>query len=137
MSLNAALRLMAGVVILVSLGLGTYMHPNWFFLTGFVGLNLFQSGFTKWCPAVFIFQKIGLKAETCSSEGMSVNQGVHIIAGSVVLLTVGLVLFAGMTANLLIVTAIVGLSLTQSAFTGWCPAMMVASMLGCKKTVAA
>ncbi|MGH1432439.1 MAG: YgaP family membrane protein [Neptuniibacter sp.] len=137
MSLNAALRLMAGVVILVSLGLGTYMHPNWFYLTGFVGLNLFQSGFTKWCPAVFIFQKIGLKAETCSSEGMSVNQGVHIIAGSVVLLTVGLVLFAGMTANLLIVTAIVGLSLTQSAFTGWCPAMMVASMLGCKKTVAA
>lgn len=137
MSLNAALRLMAGVVILVSLGLGTYMHPNWFYLTGFVGLNLFQSGFTKWCPAVFIFQKIGLKSETCSSEGMSVNQGVHIIAGSVVLLTVGLVLFAGMTANLLIVTAIVGLSLTQSAFTGWCPAMMVASMLGCKKTVAA
>ena len=137
MSLNAALRLMAGVVILVSLGLGTYMHPNWFYLTGFVGLNLFQSGFTKWCPAVFIFQKIGLKAETCSSEGMSVNQGVHIIAGSVVLLTVGLVLFAGMTANLLIVTAIVGLSLTQSAFTGWCPAMMVASMLGCKTAVAA
>ncbi|MGI1671025.1 MAG: DUF2892 domain-containing protein [Neptuniibacter sp.] len=137
MSLNAALRLMAGVVILVSLGLGTYINPNWFYLTGFVGLNLFQSGFTKWCPAVFIFQKIGLKSETCSSEGMSVNQGVHIIAGSVVLLTVGLVLFAGMTANLLIVTAIVGLSLTQSAFTGWCPAMMVASMLGCKKTVTA
>lgn len=137
MSLNAALRLMAGVVILVSLGLGTYMNPNWFYLTGFVGLNLFQSGFTKWCPAVFIFQKIGLKSETCSSEGMSVHQGLHIIAGSVVLLTVGLVLFAGMTANLLIVTAIVGLSLTQSAFTGWCPAMMVASMLGCKKTVTA
>ncbi|MFY0675859.1 MAG: DUF2892 domain-containing protein [Neptuniibacter sp.] len=137
MSLNAALRLMAGVVILVSLGLGTYINPNWFYLTGFVGLNLFQSGFTKWCPAVFIFQKIGLKSETCSSEGMSVHQGLHIIAGSVVLLTVGLVLFAGMTANLLIVTAIVGLSLTQSAFTGWCPAMMVASMLGCKKTVTA
>lgn len=137
MSLNAALRLMAGVVILVSLGLGTYINPNWFYLTGFVGLNLFQSGFTKWCPAVFIFQKIGLKSETCSSEGMSVHQGLHIIAGSVVLLTVGLVLFAGMTANLLIVTAIVGLSLTQSAFTGWCPAMMVASMLGCKKAVTA
>ena len=137
MSLNAALRLMAGVVILISLGLGTYITPNWFYLTGFVGLNLFQSGFTKWCPAVFIFQKIGLKSETCASEGMSVHQGLHIIAGSVVLLTVGLVLFAGMTANLLIVTAIVGLSLTQSAFTGWCPAMMVASMLGCKKTVVA
>lgn len=137
MSLNAALRLMAGVVILASLGLGTYMNPTWYYLTGFVGLNLLQSGFTKWCPAVFIFQKMGLKAESCSTGGMSIHQGVHIIAGSVVLLTVALVLLAAVTPNLLIVTAIVGLSLTQSAFTGWCPAMMVASVLGCKKTVAA
>jgi hypothetical protein len=137
MSLNAALRLMAGVVILASLALGTYMNPAWYYLTGFVGLNLLQSGFTKWCPAVFIFQKMGLKTESCSAEGMSVHQGVHIIAGSVVLTTVALVLFAAVTPNLLIVTAIVGLSLTQSAFTNWCPAMMVASMLGCKKTVTA
>lgn len=133
MSLNAALRLMAGLVILVSLGLGTYIHSNWYFLTGFVGLNLFQSGFTKWCPAVTIFQKIGLKAEVCSTEGMSIHQGLHIIAGSVVLLTVGAVLLLGMPQSILIVTAIVGLSLTQSAFTGWCPAMMIASMLGFKK----
>jgi len=137
MTLNAALRLMAGVVILASLGLGTYIHPNWYYLTGFVGLNLFQSGFTQWCPAVYIFQKMGLKQDSCSSERMSIHQGVHIIAGSVVTLTVAVVLFAGMTPNLLFITAIVGLSLTQSAFTGWCPAMLVASMLGCKKSVSA
>lgn len=130
MSLNAALRLMAGVVIIISLGLGTYINPLWYYLTAFVGLNLFQSGFTRWCPAVTIFQKMGLKSEVCSSEGMSIHQGLHIIAGSVVLLTVIPVVLLNMPAALLYVTAIVGASLTQSAFTGWCPAMMVAKLLG-------
>ena len=134
MSLNAALRLMAGVVILASLGLGTYINPNWYYLTGFVGLNLFQSGFTRWCPAVFIFQKLGLKAEVCDSAGMSINQGLHIIAGSVVLLTVAAVMLLQLTPSILIITAVVGASLTQSAFTGWCPAMLVASLLGFQKT---
>lgn len=137
MSINAALRLMAGIVILVSLGLGSYVHPGWYYLTGFVGLNLFQSGFTKWCPAVFFFQKLGLKAESCLASGMSIHQGVHIIAGSIVLLTVAAFLFAGIPASILIVTAIVGVSLTQSAFTGWCPAMMIAGLLGFKKPTAA
>lgn len=134
MTINAALRLMAGVVILISLALGTYVHANWYFLTGFVGLNLFQSGFTQWCPAVFIFQKLGLKAETCSSSGMTVNQGLHIIAGSIVLLTVAPVLFLNADIMLLAVTAVVGLSLAQSSFTGWCPAMMIAGLMGFEKT---
>lgn len=134
MSINAALRLMAGVVILFSLAMGTYINANWYFLTGFVGLNLFQSGFTQWCPAVFFFQKMGLKAESCSMDGMSVNQGLHIIAGAIVLLTVAPVLFLSADIMLLVVTAVVGASLAQSAFTGWCPAMMIAKMLGFKKT---
>ncbi|MCP4596985.1 DUF2892 domain-containing protein [Neptuniibacter sp.] len=137
MSINAALRLMAGTVILISLALGTYINANWYYLTGFVGLNLLQSGFTKWCPAVFFFQKLGLKAEACVSEGMSVHQGLHIIAGSVVLLTVAAVMVLAMPANLLIITAVVGVSLAQSAFTGWCPAMSVAQLLGFKKTESA
>ncbi len=134
MSINAALRLMAGVVILVSLALGTYVNANWYYLTGFVGLNLFQSGFTSWCPAVFIFQKLGLKAETCNCAGMTVHQGLHIIAGSIVLLSVSSVVFLQLEPMILAVTAVVGASLVQSAFTGWCPAMMIASMLGFKKT---
>ncbi|MDO6513117.1 MULTISPECIES: DUF2892 domain-containing protein [Neptuniibacter] len=134
MTINAALRLMAGLVVLASLALGTYVNPNWYYLTGFVGLNLFQSAFTGWCPAILIFQKMGLKAERCSSEGVTVNQAVHIIAGSVILLTVAAVLFLNLTPMLLIITAIIGVSLSQSAFTGWCPAMMIATMLGCKKT---
>lgn len=135
MTVNAALRLMAGTVILVSLALGTYVNPNWYFLTGFVGLNLFQSAFTKWCPAVAIFKMLGLKEESCSTEGgMSVNQGVHIIAGLIVMATVAAVMFAGITSQLLIVTAVVGVSLAQSSVTGWCPAIMISRLLGMKST---
>ncbi|MGB0467682.1 MAG: YgaP family membrane protein [Pontibacterium sp.] len=134
MTINAALRLMAGTVILVSLALGTYVSEYWYYLTGFVGLNLLQSAFSGWCPAVAIFKMMGLKAEACNVGGMTVNQGVHIIAGSIVLITVALVLFLNMNPQVLIVTAIVGLSLTQSAFTGWCPAMTISRMLGFKHT---
>lgn len=136
MTINAALRLMAGTVILVSLALGTYVNEYWYYLTGFVGLNLFQSAFTKWCPAVAIFQMMGLKAESCSASGMTVNQGVHIIAGLIVMATVGAVMFVAISNQVLIVTAVVGASLAQSAFTGWCPAIMIARMLGMKQTTA-
>jgi len=130
MSLNAALRLMAGVVILLSLALGTYVDTTWYYLSGFVGLNLFQSGFTQWCPAVFIFQKMGLKAESCAVEGMSVNQGVHIIAGSIVMATVAPVLFFNAPLAILFITAVIGVSLVQSTITGWCPAMTIAKLFG-------
>lgn len=130
MTINAALRLMAGTVILASLALGTYVHPNWYFLTGFVGLNLLQSAFTGWCPAITAFKALGLKAESCSTGKMDVNQGVHIIAGIMVLSTIALVMLQIAPTQLLIVTAVVGVSLLQSAFSGWCPAMMIARMIG-------
>jgi hypothetical protein len=53
---------MAGIVTLLSLGLGYFLdNPYWYLLTAFVGLNLLQSAFTKWCPAMTIFRKLGLK----------------------------------------------------------------------------
>ena len=61
MTVNEALRAMAGVLILLSLALGHWVHQNWYLLTAFVGLNLLQSAFTKWCPAMTIFHKLGLK----------------------------------------------------------------------------
>ena len=61
MTINEALRAMAGLVILITLALGTWVHPYWYFFTAFVGLNLLQSSFTKWCPAMMIFRKLGLK----------------------------------------------------------------------------
>jgi len=61
MTVNRALRAMAGVVILVSVVLAHFVHPYWYLLTAFVGLNLLQSAFTNWCPAMTIFRKAGLK----------------------------------------------------------------------------
>ena len=61
MTVNEALRMMAGIVTLLSLALGYWVNPYWFLLTAFVGLNLLQSSFTKWCPAMTIFRKLGLK----------------------------------------------------------------------------
>lgn len=50
----------AGVVVFVSVLLGYYMHPGWFFLTGFVGLNLLQASFTGFCPMAMILKKLGV-----------------------------------------------------------------------------
>ena len=60
MTVDRAVRLMAGVVVLVSLALARWISPNWLWLTAFVGLNLLQSAFTNWCPAMTIFRKMGL-----------------------------------------------------------------------------
>ena len=61
MTVNEALRATAGVFILGSLALGHWVNPNWYLLTAFVGLNLLQSAFTRWCPAMWIFRKMGLR----------------------------------------------------------------------------
>jgi hypothetical protein len=61
MCVNEALRAMAGIVVLVSLALGYWVSPYWYLFTAFVGLNLLQSAFTGWCPAMTIFRKLGLR----------------------------------------------------------------------------
>ncbi len=52
----------AGGMVLLSLGLGLLVSPYWFLLTGFVGLNLFQSAFTGFCPLAMILKKLGIAA---------------------------------------------------------------------------
>jgi hypothetical protein len=61
MKVNQALRLVAGVMILLSLGLTYFVHPNWMYFTVFIALNLIQSAFTKWCPMMTILRKSGLE----------------------------------------------------------------------------
>lgn len=61
MTVERAVRLLAGVIVLASLALAHWVSPNWLWLTVFVGLNLFQSGFTNWCPAMAIFKWMGLR----------------------------------------------------------------------------
>ena len=61
MTVERALRLMAGVVVLISIALANYVSIYWLWLAVFVGLNLLQSAFTNWCPAMSIFRAMGMK----------------------------------------------------------------------------
>jgi hypothetical protein len=61
MTIERGLRLVAGVMVLASVSLGHFHSPYWFWLTALVGLNLFQSAFTNWCPMVWILGRMGLK----------------------------------------------------------------------------
>jgi hypothetical protein len=57
MSIENMIRVLAGTLILVSLALAHTVSPYWFILTAFVGVNLIQSAFTKFCPAEIILKK--------------------------------------------------------------------------------
>jgi hypothetical protein len=62
MTIERGLRLMAGACVRLSLALGYWVSPYWYLFTAFVGLNLLQSGFTTWCPAMWTLSKCGLKS---------------------------------------------------------------------------
>ena len=73
MTLNRLVRLIAGSFILVSLALAhingqaDLSQLSWLWFTGFVGANLFQSGFTRFCPLDTILKKLGVKESTGNS----------------------------------------------------------------------
>ena len=60
MSLERAILLVVGVVVIGSLLLGIYHSPSWLWVTGLMGLHLIQASFTGMCPVVQLFQKLGL-----------------------------------------------------------------------------
>jgi hypothetical protein len=71
MSIERIVRIVAGFFVLLSLSLGVagsplYHSGNWLWFTAFVGANLFQSGFTQFCPLEIILKKLGLQ-EKCRS----------------------------------------------------------------------
>lgn len=61
MTVERGLRMLAGIFILLSVALGHWVHPYWYLFTAFVGLNLFQSGITNWCPAMYLLKKLGMR----------------------------------------------------------------------------
>jgi hypothetical protein len=61
MNIDRVLRLIAGTFILLSVGLSHYHDVRWLWFTAFVGANLFQSGFTNWCPMMWFLEKAGMK----------------------------------------------------------------------------
>ncbi len=60
MTIDRIVLAFAGAMVLLSLSLGLLASPYWFLLTGFVGLNLFQSAFTGFCPLAIVLKKFGL-----------------------------------------------------------------------------
>lgn len=61
MRINEALRAIAGFFVLLSLALGHWVHPGFYYFTAFVGLNLLQSAFTKWCPMMSLLRALGMR----------------------------------------------------------------------------
>jgi len=55
---NRLIRAIAGTFVLISLALAHYVNPNWLWFTAFVGANLLQSSFTKWCLMETILEKV-------------------------------------------------------------------------------
>ena len=61
MTVDRYIRMIAGFFVLLSVALGYWVSPYWFLFTGFVGLNLFQSAFSDWCPMMTILRKCGVR----------------------------------------------------------------------------
>lgn len=60
MTVDRMVRMMAGMVVLLSVLLTQYVNPNWLWLTVFVGFNLMQSGLTNICPLSAVLKKLGV-----------------------------------------------------------------------------
>lgn len=64
MTIERYLRLIAGLFVLASLALGWWVSPWFYLFTAFVGVNLFQSGITNWCPMMTFLRKAGVRPGT-------------------------------------------------------------------------
>ena len=63
MKMHYVIRRIAGTFILASLALGYWVNPYWYLFTAFVGLNLLQSSFTRWCLMETMLAKVGVGRE--------------------------------------------------------------------------
>ncbi len=70
MTLDRAVQAFAGVMILISLLLTYFVSPWFWLLTAFVGLNLFQSAFTGFCPAAMVMRRMGIGRNSSASCGV-------------------------------------------------------------------
>jgi len=68
MTINDTIKLIAGTFVLLSITLGYFVSEYFFLFTAFVGVNLLQSSFTKWCLMEKILKRVGLRegADSCS-----------------------------------------------------------------------
>jgi hypothetical protein len=69
MTINQGLRLVAGFFVAVSVALGVWVSPWFLAFTAFVGLNLLQSAFTRWCPMMAVLRKLGFDDDESPAAG--------------------------------------------------------------------
>jgi hypothetical protein len=62
MTIDRYVRLVGGLFVFASVLLGMYVNPNFYWFTAFVGLNLFQSAFTGWCPLISVLKAAGVRS---------------------------------------------------------------------------
>ncbi len=70
MTLDRAVQAFAGVMILISIALTQFVSPWFWLLTAFIGLNLFQSAFTGFCPAAMVMRRLGIGRDNVVSCGV-------------------------------------------------------------------
>ncbi len=73
MTRERMIRVIAGTFVLASLALGYWVDKRWFLFTAFVGLNLFQSGFSGWCLMDDILRKAGVKSSSQNVSNKSIQ----------------------------------------------------------------
>ncbi len=61
MNVEQMVRMIGGAFVAASVLAGMYVHPGFYWFTLFVGLNLFQSAFSGWCPLMAILRKAGVR----------------------------------------------------------------------------
>ncbi|HAM72498.1 MAG TPA: DUF2892 domain-containing protein [Verrucomicrobiales bacterium] len=64
MTTENAIRLLAGTLVLAGVALAHWVDPRWLWLDVFVGVNLVQSVFTRFCPAELVLRRAGLRSCT-------------------------------------------------------------------------
>lgn len=69
MTTERVVRATAGSFVLLSLALGYFVSPYWLLVTAFVGLNLFQSALTHWCPLEVVLVRLGVRSVSSPERG--------------------------------------------------------------------
>ncbi len=63
MSIERAVMVMGGIMVMLTTALGLFHHVYWHYFTAFIGFNMLQSAFTGFCPAAMVFKAMGMKKE--------------------------------------------------------------------------
>jgi predicted CDP-diglyceride synthetase/phosphatidate cytidylyltransferase len=69
MTIESSVRLIAGIVVLLTVAGGFWLTPWFFLFTALMGANLVQSGFTNWCPMMPVLRSLGIKDAAASERG--------------------------------------------------------------------